>query len=109
MLELPVSLKAPTSGPPAAWIRNHGGSAGCQACQNLLAGKKAGRNHNRACCRRYEDGLASRLVLDEVCEDAEAPRREDAEAPREDAEAEQASAPTLSVCRWVASCGGTCC
>ncbi|CAE7876403.1 ANKRD50 [Symbiodinium sp. KB8] len=27
----------------------------------------------------YEDGLASRLVLDEVCEDAEAPRREDAE------------------------------
>ena len=50
-------------GPPAAWVREHGGTPGCPAC-----GDKRGKaNHNAACKRRYDKWLKDqreRLVGD---------------------------------------------
>ena len=50
-------------GPPAAWVREHGGTPGCPAC-----GEKRGKaNHNAACKRRYDKWLKDqreRLVGD---------------------------------------------
>ncbi|CAE7621986.1 unnamed protein product [Symbiodinium sp. CCMP2592] len=50
-------------GPPAAWVREHGGTPGCPAC-----GEKRGKaNHNAACKRRYDTWLkdqSQRLVGD---------------------------------------------
>ena len=50
-------------GPPAAWVREHGGTPGCPAC-----GENCGRaNHNAACKRRYDKWLKDqreRLVGD---------------------------------------------
>ena len=51
-------------GPPAAWVREHGGTSGCPAC-----GEKRGKaNHNAACKQRYDRWLKSqreRLVTAE--------------------------------------------
>ena len=48
-------------GPPAAWVREHGGTLGCPAC-----GEKRGKaNHNAACKQRYDrwlKGQRERLV-----------------------------------------------
>ena len=48
-------------GPPAAWVREHGGTLGCPAC-----GEKRGKaNHNAACKQRYDrwlKGQRDRLV-----------------------------------------------
>ncbi|CAE7648750.1 unnamed protein product, partial [Symbiodinium sp. CCMP2592] len=50
-------------GPPAAWVREHGGTPGCPAC-----GEKRGKaNHNAACKRRYDKWLKDqreRLVVE---------------------------------------------
>ena len=43
VLEPPVSVHPPSSGPPVAWIREHGPTDGCCACRNVMDGKKAGR------------------------------------------------------------------
>ena len=48
-----VSLQPPSSGPPAAWVREHGATEGCQACRNVLDGRKASRSHVVRCMRRY--------------------------------------------------------
>ena len=41
------------TGPPAAWVREHGGTPGCPAC-----GPKRGKaTHNAACKRRYDEWL----------------------------------------------------
>ena len=51
-------------GPPAAWVREHGGTLGCPAC-----GEKRGKaNHNAACKQRYDrwlKGQRERLVAAE--------------------------------------------
>ena len=50
-------------GPPAAWVREHGGTPGCPAC-----GEKRGKaNHNAACKQRYDKWLKDqreRLVVE---------------------------------------------
>ena len=40
-------------GPPAAWVKEHGGTVNCPAC-----GPKRGKaNHNAECRKRYDDWL----------------------------------------------------
>ena len=49
-------------GPPAAWVREHGGTPGCPAC-----GEKGKANHNAACKQRYDKWLKDqreRLVVE---------------------------------------------
>ena len=38
VLEPPVSLRPPVSGPPASWIRDHGSTPKCKACEHVVAG-----------------------------------------------------------------------
>ena len=53
-----MSLKCPSSGPPAEWVREHGFSDHCNACNGLKQrGSRKGLVHSRACCKRYEAWL----------------------------------------------------
>ena len=65
-LDPPVSLEPPVSGPPAAWVREHGFTAGCRACANLQAGKRASGSHNAACSRRYREWLRETVAPEGV-------------------------------------------
>ena len=53
-----VDLKEglPTTGPPRAWIREHGPSENCTACNSS---SRHGRKHSASCCRRYRDWVES--------------------------------------------------
>ncbi|CAE7921277.1 unnamed protein product, partial [Symbiodinium sp. KB8] len=90
-------------GPPAAWVREHGGTPGCPAC-----GEKRGKaNHNAACKRRYDKWLKdqrARLVGDgeRVSGESEpgsgsgvAPKMSSEARSSEDAGVLEASAPLL--------------
>ena len=48
----------PKTGPPVDWLRQHGKTPGCYACDNP-SGKAHGRVHNRKCKDRYLDWLRS--------------------------------------------------
>ena len=64
VLEPPVSLRAPASGPPAQWVRTHGYTEGCSACDNARHGRRLGGAHTRACHRRYERWLTESMASD---------------------------------------------
>ena len=52
------SLSAPATGPPSEWIRQHGFTSGCHACNGLKQnGSRSGRIHSRACITNYENWL----------------------------------------------------
>ena len=59
VLEPPVSLRAPASGPPA-----HGYTEGCSACDNARHGRRQGGARTRACHRRYERWLTESMASD---------------------------------------------
>ena len=60
----PVSphIMVPPSGPPRAWIDQHGVTPGCYGCKGISErGTARGRVHSKACKQRYEEYLRRRL------------------------------------------------
>ena len=52
------SLKCPTTGPPAEWLRQNGFTNGCSACKSLKTkNTRTGKVHSKSCCKKYEDWL----------------------------------------------------
>ena len=50
----PIPENIGKSGPPADWLRTHGLTPGCYACDRSGGGKSFhGRVHSKACCDRY--------------------------------------------------------
>ena len=47
-----ISESLPMNGPPRAWIREHGPTVNCSACNSS---SRHGRKHSATCCRRYRD------------------------------------------------------
>ncbi|CAE7669829.1 unnamed protein product [Symbiodinium sp. CCMP2592] len=64
VLDPPVSVRGPASGPPVEWLRRHGYTARCPACSNLQAGRRAGQKHGRACQQRYAHWLRESVAGD---------------------------------------------
>ena len=57
------SLSAPSTGPPSDWVRQHGYTPGCYACNGLKDfGSRSGRIHSRACVVNYEKWLQSQAT-----------------------------------------------
>lgn len=52
------SLRCPATGPPAEWLRQHGFTDGCNACESLKnMDTRKGKVHSGLCCRKYEEWL----------------------------------------------------
>jgi len=50
------SLRCPATGPPAEWLRQHGFTDGCNACESLKnMDTRKGKVHSGLCCRKYEE------------------------------------------------------
>ncbi|CAE6933000.1 unnamed protein product [Symbiodinium sp. CCMP2592] len=64
VLDPPVSVRGPASGPPVEWLRRHGYTARCPACSNLQAGRRAGQKHGRTCQQRYAHWLRESVAGD---------------------------------------------
>ena len=52
--EVPVDERPRHNGPPIAWVKEHGPTEGCTACN---AASRRGKNHSAKCKRRYDDWL----------------------------------------------------
>ena len=78
-------------GPPAAWVKEHGGTANCPAC-----GPKRGKaNHNAECRKRYDDWLKAQRQRLESKEPTEETPQMDQRSSKDAGVMESGSEPSL--------------
>ena len=75
---------APVSGPPKAWIQEHGPTPNCSACDHIKrTGKSHSKVHNSECRKRYKQWLRDQAALERNREREEQDAKEqDAKCPR---------------------------
>ena len=70
--ELGIREGLPLNGPPRAWVREHGPTPDCSACNSQ---SRHGRKHTAPCCRRFQEWVENeRKKLSEPIPQPEVPK-----------------------------------